>query len=161
MSEPRIVEGGSGLTTVLKAALPSLPVVNLLPGIRKDAGADPSTLVFTRPAVEVTRSEVDAYAKVCGFPRKDTAPLPYPHMLAFPLHMAIMTDPAFPAPAIGTVHLENSITGHRPIAVGEQLGVRVSVGAPRPHPKGTVFEFVTEVRAEDGSPHLVGRTRSD
>ena len=31
MTEPRVVEGGSGLTTVLRAALPSLPVVNLLP----------------------------------------------------------------------------------------------------------------------------------
>ena len=42
MTEPRVVEGGSGLTTVLRAALPSLPVVNLLPGIRKDSAADPS-----------------------------------------------------------------------------------------------------------------------
>ena len=56
------------------------------------------------------------------FPTKDTVPLPYPHLLAFPLHMAIMTDPGFPAPAIGTVHLENSITAHRPIAVGETVG---------------------------------------
>ena len=47
-------------------------------------------------------------------------PLPYPHLLAFGLHMGIMTDPAFPVPAIGTVHLENSITQHRPIAVGER-----------------------------------------
>ena len=47
-------------------------------------------------------------------------PLTYPHMLAFPLHMGIMTDGSFPFPAIGTVHLENSITQHRPIAVGER-----------------------------------------
>ncbi len=136
----------SGLTTVLKAALPSLPVVNLLPGIRKDSGADPSTLVFTRPAVEVTRSEVDAYAKVCGFPRKDTAPLPYPHMLAFPLHMAIMTDPAFPYPAIGSVHVENSITGHRPVRVGETVSVTSRATSPRDHAKGKVVDFVTEAR---------------
>ncbi len=71
-------------------------------------------------------------------------------MLAFPLHMAIMTDPAFPAPAIGTVHLENSITGHRPIAIGETLSVTASVDAAKPHPKGTIYEFVTEVRADDG-----------
>jgi acyl dehydratase len=146
MTEPRVVEGGSGLTTVLKAALPSLPVVNLLPGIRKDSGADPSTLVFTRPEVEVTRSQVDAYARVCGFPRKDTAPLPYPHMLAFPLHMAIMTDPAFPYPAIGSVHLENSITGHRPVRVGESVSVTSRATSPRDHAKGKVVDFVTEAR---------------
>ena len=148
MTEPRVVEGGAGLTTVLKAALPSLPVVNLLPGIRKDPGSDPSDLVFTRPTVEVTRSEVDAYAKVCGFPRKDTAPLPYPHMLAFPLHMAIMTDPAFPYPAIGSVHVENSITGHRPVRVGETLAVTCRATSPRDHAKGKVVDFVTEARAD-------------
>jgi acyl dehydratase len=148
MTEPRVVEGGAGLSTVLKAALPSLPVVNLLPGIHKDPGSDPSDLVFTRPAVEVTRSEVDAYAKVCGFPRKDTAPLPYPHMLAFPLHMAIMTDPAFPYPAIGSVHVENSITGHRPVRVGETVSVTCRATSPRDHAKGKVVDFVTEARAD-------------
>lgn len=151
METREITDPSGGVGTLLRAALPSIPVVGQLPGIRKASAAGFDGLSFSRPPVAVERPHVDAYAEVCGFPTKDTVPLPYPHMLAFPLHMAIMTDPAFPAPAIGTVHLENSITGHRPIAVGEHLGVRVSVGAPRPHPKGTVFEFVTEVRAEDGS----------
>ena len=57
------------------------------------------------------------------------------------------SDPAFPAPPIGTVHLENSITVHRPIAVGETLGVSASVGPARPHPKGRVYDFVTTVTA--------------
>ena len=62
--------------------------------------------------------------------------------------MAIMSDPAFPAPAIGTVHLENSITAHRAIAIGETLGVTASVGPAQPHPKGTVYEFLTVVTAD-------------
>jgi acyl dehydratase len=148
MTQPRVVEGDAGLTTVLRAALPSLPVVNQLPGIRKDSDADPSKLVVTRPQVEVSRKDVDAYAKVCGFPHKDTAPLPYPHMLAFPLHMAIMTDPAFPYPAIGSVHVENSITGHRPVRVGETLSVTTHATSPRDHAKGKVVDFVTTARAD-------------
>ncbi|GEP37310.1 hypothetical protein NPS01_09730 [Nocardioides psychrotolerans] len=147
--ETRILQdtpGGLGL--LLKAALPSLPVIGSLPGIRKAAPAGFDGLAFSRPASEVTREHVDAYARVCGFPTKDAAPLPYPHMLAFPLHMAIMTEQAFPAPAIGTVHLENSITGHRPVAIGESLGVQVSVGPSEPHPKGTIFRFVSEARSD-------------
>ena len=85
---------------------------------------------------------------MCGFPRKDTVPLPYPHLLAFPLHMAIMGDAAFPYPAIGTVHLENTITAHRAIGVGEVLDLVTAVGAPRPHPKGTLLDFVTTVTAD-------------
>ena len=121
---------------LLRAALPSLPVVNLLPGIRKHGGDLPD-LALTRHDVHGRRRDhVAAYAAVCGFPVKDTVPLTYPHMLAFPLHMAIMTDAAFPFPAIGTVHLENSITQHRPVTVGERLevhrpGRRTSGRTPR------------------------------
>jgi hypothetical protein len=139
----------AGIPLLVKAALPSVPVVNQLPGVKKASADGFEGLSKDRPPVTVERGHVDTYAAVCGFPTKDTVPLPYPHMLAFPLHMAIMTDPAFPAPAIGTVHLENSITRHRQIAVGEELAVSASVGPPQPHPKGTVYRFVTEVRAGD------------
>ena len=62
--------------------------------------------------------------------------------------MGIMTDPGFPAPAIGTVHLENSITAApRRSRVGETVGVTASVGPARPHPKGTIYDFVTVVTA--------------
>jgi acyl dehydratase len=72
-------------------------------------------------------------------------------MLAFPLHMAIMSDPAFPYPAIGMVHVENTITAHRAVRVGEALDVTTSVGAPRPHAKGVLLDFVTTVSADDGT----------
>ena len=132
---------------LLKAALPSIPGVNQLPGVRKEKGADPSTLRFSRGGVAVDRAHAAAYARVCGFPVKDTVPLTYPHMLAFPLHMEAMTDPRFPYPAIGSVHVENSITSHRPILAGESLDVSVSVSSTRPHPKGTVVDFLAEVRS--------------
>ncbi|MFB9311930.1 MaoC family dehydratase [Nocardioides plantarum] len=137
----------SAIPALLRAALPSIPVVNQLPGVKKAPVAGFTGLTRTRPPVTVDRAAVEAYAAVCGFPTKDVVPLPYPHLLVFDLQMAIMSDPAFPAPAIGTVHVENSITQHRPIAIGESLSVVASVGAPVPHPKGVVYEFVTEVRA--------------
>jgi len=136
-----------GALTMVRAALPSVPVVNQLPGIRK-TGGEFTGLSRAGEPVTIERSHVDAYADVCGFPAKDTVPLPYPHLLAFPLQMGIMSDPGFPAPAIGTVHLENSITAHRPIAIGETVGVTTSVGPARPHPKGTTYEFLTVVTAD-------------
>jgi acyl dehydratase len=135
---------------LLRAALPSVPLVNQLPGVKKAPAAGFTGLTRTRPPVTVERDHVEAFARVCEFPRKDDVPLPYPHLLAFDQQMAIMSDPAFPAPAIGTVHIENSITRHRRIALGESLSVLARVGPPVPHPKGTVYDFVTEVRAVDG-----------
>jgi acyl dehydratase len=146
-TETRVVEGSpSALPMMLKAALPALPGVNALPGIRK-SGSDLPDLTLTRHDVAVDADHVAAYARVCGFPTKDTLPLPYPHMLAFGLHMSIMTDTSFPFPAIGTVHLENAITQHRPIAVGELLQVTARAQDLRPHAKGKVFDMVTTVHA--------------
>ena len=79
---------------------------------------------------------MDAYARVCGFPTKDTVPLSYLHVLGFPLHLRVMTDPAFPFPAIGSVHLANVITGHRPVAVGETVAVTVHPGGCSRMPRG-------------------------
>lgn len=136
------------MNALLKAALPSIPVVNQLPGIRKASADGFSGLTLSRPPTTIERAHVERYAAVCGFPSRDTVPLPYPHLLAFPLHLALMSDPAFPAPAIGTVHVENSITAHRRVAVGETLAVEVSVGAARPHPKGTVYAFEATARSD-------------
>ncbi|HEY2877288.1 MaoC/PaaZ C-terminal domain-containing protein [Nocardioides sp.] len=127
-------------TTLLRAALPSIPVVNQLPGVRK-TGGDPSSLHEVRSAT-VARDHVTSYAAVCGFPVKDVAPLTFPHVLAFPLHMAVLTSPEFPFPAIGTVHLANTITQHRPVAVGETLLLEVHTSAVRAHPKGRTIDFL-------------------
>jgi hypothetical protein len=85
---------------------------------------------------------------VCGFPRRDVVPVSFPHLLAFPLHMAIMGDAAFPFPAIGMVHVENVITARRAIGIGEALDVTTSVAEPRPHARGVLVDFTTTVAAE-------------
>jgi acyl dehydratase len=134
------------VSTLLKAALPSIPVVNQLPGVRK-TGGDASLLHEVRIAT-VTRERVRAYAAVCGFPVKDVAPLTFPHVLAFPLHMALMTSPQFPFPAIGTIHLANTVTQHRPVGVGETLQVQVRASAPRSHRKGSAVDFLATAAAD-------------
>ena len=102
-------------------------------------------LTLHRKDVTIDPAHVAAYAEVCGFEPSQTVPFTYPHMLAFPLHMGIMTDGSFPFPAIGTVHVGNSITQHRPIAPEETLDVSASAVNLRPHPKGKVFDLVTTV----------------
>jgi hypothetical protein len=131
---------------MVKAALPVVPGVNLLPGVRK-SGGDLPDISRVRHDVPVEAAHVARYAQLCGFPRKDTLPLPYPHLLAFGLHMEIMTAGSFPFPAIGTVHLENSITQHRPIGLDEQLQVTARPDRLRAHPKGQVFDMLTTVHS--------------
>jgi acyl dehydratase len=42
--------------------------------------------------------------------------------------------------------VENTITGHRPVRVGETVSVTSRSTSPRDHAKGTVVDFVTEAR---------------
>lgn len=141
----RIVEGQPhALPAMLKAVLPVLPAVNRIPGIRKSGDSLPD-LSLRRQNVPIDREHVAAYAEVCGFEPSQTLPLTYPHLLAFPLHLRIMTDSAFPFPAIGTVHVDNSITRHRQISPQERLDVRVTAVNLRPHPRGRVFDLLTAV----------------
>lgn len=146
-TEPKLVSGDGGPAALLRAALPALPVIGQLPGIKKDRTAT-AGFALTRPPVTVERAHADRYAELCGFPVKDTVALTYPHMLAQPLHLAILTDPRFPVPAMGMVHIENSISQHRRIAVGETLGVRVEVGSPLPHPVGTAWRLTSTITAD-------------
>jgi hypothetical protein len=151
MAEPRVVEGAPAtLPLMLKAALPAIPGLNLVPGIGKHGDTLPD-LTLTRHDVPIDRAHVAAYSEVCGFPLKESLPLTYPHMLAFGLHMAIMTDASFPFPAVGTVHLANSITARRAISPSEKLQVTVQPENLRPHPKGRVFDLVTHVHSS-GEP---------
>ena len=146
-SEPRVVEGSpSTLPMMLKAALPVLPGVNLVPGVRRSGDTLPD-LTLTRHDVPVDRAHVAAYSDVCGFALKETLPVTYPHLLAFGLHMAIMTDGAFPFPAVGTVHLANTITQHRPVTADERLQVTARPDGLRPHAKGRVFDMHTTVHS--------------
>jgi len=119
-------------------------VVNLIPGVAKKGGDLPD-LRLHRKDVTIDPAHVAAYAGVCGFEPSQTVPFTYPHMLAFPLHMGIMTDGSFPFPAIGTVHVGNAITQHRPVSPQEKVDVSASAVNLRPHPKGKVFDLVTTV----------------
>lgn len=160
MTTRELTEAPNALGNMLRAALPALPGVSILPGVKKSGGALPD-LTLVRKGVSIDPAHVAAYAKVCGFPTKDTLPLPYPHMLAFPLHMSLMTDASFPFAALGTVHLENVITQHRAIAPSEKFDVKVWAENLRPHAKGQVYDVMTEVAVStSGSDELVWEERS-
>ena len=133
--------------TLAGAVLPAVPGVNRLPGVRRTARTLPDRVWRRRAVAE--RGHVTAYAGVCGFEQRDTVPLTYPHVLAFPLHLQVLTDPGFPYPAVGTVHLANSITRFRPVGVGEELTISVRAAGLREHRRGRSFEI--RARATVGS----------
>ena len=94
--------------------------------------------------VEIDRARLAEYDRVCGFRLRDTLPPTYPHILAFPLSMELMTSGEFPFPVVGMVHLRNRIRLSRPLAADEPLDLRVWTEDLRPHDKGSQFEIRAE-----------------
>jgi acyl dehydratase len=125
-----------------------VPGASRLPFVGGGGGEIPDD-VLTRTGVAVDRRRLAAYDRVCGFDLSDTLPPTYPHMLAFPMHLALMTDGRFPLPAIGLVHIADTITAHRLINAGEALSLRVWATPIEPHPRGRQFTIRTEARVGD------------
>ena len=134
-----------------RAGAAMIPGASRLPVIGRGghAGDTAPDLTLTLEEVTVDRQRLAAYDRVCEFDLRDALPATYPHMLAFPLHLKLMTDPSFPFGAIGLVHIYNRITQHRPIDAAETLAIRVWCGPIEPHPRGRQFSIHTEARAGD------------
>jgi len=131
-----------------RAAAPLIPGAGRLPFVPGGGGEIPDTEL----ALEGVRPEPDAvaaYARVCGFSLRDHLPPTYPHVLAFPLHMATMADGGFPFGAVGLVHVENRIEQHRRIGLGEELTLVVRPTPLQPPRSGQTFRLITEASAGD------------
>jgi len=139
-----------------RAAAPLIPGASLLPGV-PGRGKEIPDVEIELPSIEARPEQVAAYARVCGFSLRDTLPPTYPHVLAFPLNMAVMASGDFPFGAVGLVHIENRIEQRRPIAIGEQLSIKVKPTKLRPHPKGQTFSLHTKVKS---GPRIVWESTS-
>ncbi len=143
----RKLDGPPGLPLLYgRAALGALPGAGLIPFVG-GSGSKLPDLALGLDAVEVDRERLAEYCRVCGFTLRDALPATYPHVLTFPLQMRLMADGDFPFPLLGLVHLDNSITQHRPIGAGEALDLVVRAEDLRPHPKGRAFSLIAEARA--------------
>ncbi|WP_329360363.1 MaoC/PaaZ C-terminal domain-containing protein [Streptomyces anulatus] len=111
----------------------------------------------TRPAAPAEPGPLAAYGKICGFPESGELPLTYPHVLAFPLTMRLMTGRAFPLPVLGLVHTWIEITPHRTVAPAEPLELTVYAEKLTPHRRGTEVTMTTEARV---GGELVWESRS-
>jgi acyl dehydratase len=136
------------LSSYAKAAVKLVPFV----GGGNDLPDD--TLECT---AEVDRARLNEYQRVCGFRVSDRLPATYPHMLAFPLSLDLMTRMSFPFGVIGLVHVENEIEQLRPLTADDTLHVTVRTADLRPHDRGQQFDVVAEA-AVDGE--VAWRSRS-
>ncbi len=122
---------------MLRAAAGALPFVP-----RSDTLPDRT---LTLDELTIDPANVAAYANVTGLRFGDAVPLTYPFALTFPTVMSLVTGFDFPFAAMGSVHIENHITQHRPILVTDTVSVRVHAENLREHRRGLLVDIVTDV----------------
>ena len=129
-----------------------LALARRLPGI----GGEPSRALPEEQllvgGVEVDRGHLAEYCRVCTFEQRDELPITYPHLLAFPLQLELMTRRDFPFAVVGAVHITNRIEQRRALHAGDRLTLRVRAEALRPHDRGTQFDLVSEATSGEGEP---------
>ena len=128
-------------------------VAPVLPGGKEEL---PERRLELRGA-EIEAEHVAAYSRVCGFGMRSVVPGTYPHVLAFPLHMSLMTERSFPFSVIGLVHVENRIDVLEPIPIGSQVDLGVWAEDLREHRRGRQFDVVAEAEV-DGATVWRGRS---
>lgn len=120
-------------------------------------GGDLPDTRLARNGVTVDLAHLAAYARVCRLPLNDTLPATYPHMLAFPLQLALMSDRAFPLALPGLVHVRNRIDVLRSIGSAEPLDLLVWAETFARHRSGATVDLCATASA-DGTE--VWRSRS-
>lgn len=148
-------ESPAGVTYRQLSAVPPLmseyatAVKDLLPvvGPSRSAKGLPDVGYEVR-GVTVDVHQLAAYASATGLRFGSELPLTFPYILSFPLALKIMTHPAFPFTAVGTVHLTNTIEQTRPLTVDDTLDIRVHAENLRRHRKGVLVDLVTEIEVD-------------
>jgi acyl dehydratase len=108
-------------------------------------GGDLPTAHLARNGVAVDPGHLAAYTRVCRLPLGDVLPATYPHMLTFPLQMALMSDRSFPLALPGLVHVRNRIEVLRAITADEPLGLEVWAENFASHPRGAAVDLCATV----------------
>lgn len=131
-------------------APPALPALFLRAALRRRVTGRHLPELGVRCQVMVDPQHLARYRQICGFADDHRLPAPYPHILAFALQMQLLTDPRFPFPLLGLVHLENHIRVLRPLGGLGPFTVSVHVQALQAHDKGVTFSLITQLHDQLG-----------
>lgn len=113
------------------------------------AGQTVPRLEASVDAATIRRSHLTRYRQVCGFGDDGGLPITYPHVLAMPLHVALLTHPRFIVRLMGLIHVANEIHQVRALPVNGNLRLRTWIEGHRDTGRGHEFELFTE--AEDAA----------
>jgi hypothetical protein len=118
-------------------------MVSRKPSLVPEGGAVPR--IEARLAkVSIDRKHLASYSEICGAAAGATLPIAYPHVLATPLHLAMLGAEAFPVKLFGLVHVQNRIAMRQPLSAEEPAEIRAWIEGHRETDRGQEFDLHTE-----------------
>lgn len=99
-------------------------------------------------SIRADRHRLAKFQDVCGFEKTEQLPLPYPHIVAFALHLQLMLTPEFPLTPMGAVHIRNRIRQARPLTLNDSMDFTVRLGSSRQVAKGYEVDIITQVHVQ-------------
>jgi acyl dehydratase len=118
-------------------------MVSRKPSLVPEGGAVPR-IEARLSRVGIDRKHLASYTEICGAAAGATLPIAYPHILAMPLHLAILGAEAFPVKLFGLVHVYNRIAMRQPLSADEPAEIRTWIEGHRDIERGQEFDLHTE-----------------
>ena len=100
--------------------------------------------------MRVDRRELETFLRLTGLSADAGLPILYPHVVGFPLLMAILTSPGFPLSIWNALQIRNHLLQHRPIPQDEALDMEIHVSAQRVLEKGAEIDLHTALHSQSG-----------
>ena len=95
----------------------------------------------------VSADLLQRYRECCEIIEEPGLPLHYPHVVASPMHLVMLTEPEFPLRLLGAVHARNHAVRYRPIQAAEKLDLRCRILQCRYRPQGYEIDFETQIES--------------
>lgn len=101
------------------------------------------------PNAAVSAAHLARYREICGVPKSDILPIAYLHVLAMPLHMALMTGKAFPVHIAGFVHIRSRLIQAAPVPSDARGELRTWIHGHQQSVLGQEYTLHTQFRFRD------------
>ena len=95
---------------------------------------------------KIDRRQLARYEEVCGEPLSPQLPIAFPHVVATPLHLAMLASDAFPLNLFGVVHVRNRIVQKRPLRIEDTGEIQVYIEPDGVTHRGQELRLQTEIR---------------
>jgi acyl dehydratase len=97
---------------------------------------------------KVDRAQLGRYRQICADRGTEFLPIAFPHVMASPVHLALLTADEFPLNPMGIVHMRNLIVQKRPLRADESGDLHVSIEGGGEALRGQELILRTQVQVD-------------